>query len=77
MYQRTALGERSWGCTMGEWAKEGSAVRGEGKETNEGVEKGREECRDENDDRSTGVASIMKANAGVIILMIRRESARV
>lgn len=43
MYQRTALGERSWGCTMGEWAKEGSAVRGEGKETNEGIEKGREE----------------------------------
>lgn len=29
--------------TMGEWAKEGSAVRGEGKETNEGIEKGREE----------------------------------
>lgn len=33
--------------------------------------------KDESDDRSTGVASIMKANAGVIILMIRRESARV
>lgn len=33
--------------------------------------------KDESDDRSTGVASIMKTNAGVIILMIRRESARV
>lgn len=43
MYQRTALGERSWGCTMGEWAKEGSAVRGEGRRRMKGIEKGREE----------------------------------
>lgn len=42
MYQGTALGERSWGCTMGEWAKEGSAVCGEGKETNEGCREGKE-----------------------------------